>query len=209
MDSFLAFLGISILVIVTPGPDTAITIRNTLLGGRSAGLATALGVALGQAVWALCTSLGLVALLVASEPVFLALKYAGAAYLLFLGAQALLAAWRGAPTRANNAPAPRRRLAPVAALRQGLLSDLSNPQMAAFFVSLLPQFAGADQASLQGLLALGLIFATMTFWWLAGYALVLARMGRWLDRSAVRRAIDAITGAVLVALGLRTAIAGR
>jgi threonine/homoserine/homoserine lactone efflux protein len=209
MDSFLAFLGISILVIVTPGPDTAITIRNTLLGGRSAGLATALGVALGQAVWALCTSLGLVALLVASEPVFLALKYAGAAYLLFLGAQALLAAWRGAPIRADNAPASRRRLAPVAALRQGLLSDLSNPKMAAFFVSLLPQFAGADQASLQGLLALGLIFATMTFCWLAAYALVLARMGRWLDRSAVRRAIDAITGAVLVALGLRTAIAGR
>jgi threonine/homoserine/homoserine lactone efflux protein len=81
----LAFLGISALVIMTPGPDTAITIRNTLTGGRAGGLATALGVATGQAIWALATSAGVVALLVASEPLFLAVKYAGAAYLVWLG----------------------------------------------------------------------------------------------------------------------------
>ena len=78
-DHFLAFLGISILVIATPGPDTALTIRNALLGGRRGGVFTALGVAAGQAIWALATSVGLVALLVASEPVFLAVKLAGAA----------------------------------------------------------------------------------------------------------------------------------
>src|SRR5260370_41909316 len=76
----LAFLGISALVIMTPGPDTAITIRNTLTGGRTGGLATALGVATGQAVWALATSAGIVALLVASEPLFQAGKYACAAH---------------------------------------------------------------------------------------------------------------------------------
>src|SRR5437588_5995543 len=86
---FAAFLGISLVVIVTPGPDTALTIRNTLLGGRASGVFTALGVAAGQAVWALATSLGIVALLVASEPVFVAVKLAGAAYLVILGAQAL------------------------------------------------------------------------------------------------------------------------
>src|SRR5216684_178412 len=85
----LTFLGISILVIVTPGPDTAITIRNTLAGGRAGGIATALGVATGQAIWALATSVGIVALLVTSEPLFLAVKYAGAAYLVVLGGQAL------------------------------------------------------------------------------------------------------------------------
>ena len=81
----LAFLGISALVIMTPGPDTAITIRNTLTGGRVGGFATALGVATGQAIWALAASAGIVALLVASEPLFLAVKYAGAAYLIWLG----------------------------------------------------------------------------------------------------------------------------
>ncbi len=92
---FLAFLGISALVIMTPGPDTAMTIRNTLLGGRKAGLFTALGVSIGLTIWALATSVGLVALLIASEPVFLAVKYVGAAYLIFLGAQALWAALFG------------------------------------------------------------------------------------------------------------------
>src|SRR5213593_3028317 len=95
MSSDLAgFLVLSIVVIVTPGPDTALTIRNTLLGGRASGVATAAGVALGQATWSLATSAGVVALLVAAEPVFVALKLAGAAYLVFLGAQALKSALR-------------------------------------------------------------------------------------------------------------------
>ena len=85
MGQFGAFLGISLLVIVTPGPDTALTIRNTLLGGRRSGLFTAVGVALGQATWTLAASAGIAALLVASEPAFVALKLAGAAYLVILG----------------------------------------------------------------------------------------------------------------------------
>ena len=76
--SFLAFLGVSILVIVTPGPDTALTVRNALAGGRAGGVFTALGVTIGQTIWSLATSVGIVALLIASEPLFLALKYAGA-----------------------------------------------------------------------------------------------------------------------------------
>ena len=101
MASFLAFLGVSIIIIVTPGPDTAVTIRNTLFGGRIAGVATALGVSVGLTIWALATSIGIVALLVASEPLFLAVKYAGAAYLVFLGLQALwIALRRHAPSGA-------------------------------------------------------------------------------------------------------------
>ena len=88
-----AFLGISVLVIVTPGPDTALTIRNTLLGGRMGGISTAIGVALGQAIWALATSLGVIGLLLASSAAFHAVKLAGAAYLIFLGAQSIRAAF--------------------------------------------------------------------------------------------------------------------
>jgi threonine/homoserine/homoserine lactone efflux protein len=100
MTTFLAFLGVSLIVIVTPGPDTAITIRNTLFGGRSSGFLTALGIASGQSIWAFGTSLGAVALLVASQPLFLAVKYAGAAYLVYLGVQALREAVR--PTGAEH-----------------------------------------------------------------------------------------------------------
>src|SRR2546430_12586183 len=90
-----AFLGVSLVVIVTPGQDTALTIRNTLGGGRRGGVLTALGVVSGQLTWALAASAGLSAVLLASRPVFVGLRLAGAAYLVLLGAQALLSAIRG------------------------------------------------------------------------------------------------------------------
>ena len=195
----LAFLGISALVIVTPGQDTALAIRNSLLGGRQAGVFTALGVSTGQAVWALATSVGLAALIVAFEPAFVTLKLVGAAFLVYLGAQALLAAIRGTHVERREGGGP---LTSATAFRQGVLSNLGNPKMAVFFTSLLPQF-GAE--SFGGLLALGLVFCTMTFVWLCGYAFVVARVGDVLRRPVVRRVFDAVLGTVLVALGFRLA----
>ncbi|MBX3503531.1 MAG: LysE family translocator [Alphaproteobacteria bacterium] len=210
MTSFLAFLGVSALVICTPGPDTALTIRNTLLGGRGAGLFTALGISMGQTIWALATSVGLVALLIASEPVFLALKYAGAAYLIWLGLHALWGAIVArAGTVADARPIAGQRLRPAAAVRQGLISNLANPKMAMFFSSLLPQFVPASEASLGVLFTLGLAFSAMTFAWLALYAAVVARAGDVLRRARVRRIVEGAMGAVLVALGARLASESR
>jgi threonine/homoserine/homoserine lactone efflux protein len=204
MTAFLAFLGVSLIVIVTPGPDTALTIRNTLVGGRAGGVATALGIAAGQTIWAMATSIGIVALLVASAPLFLAVKFAGAAYLILLGTQALRQAFRTDDGHEAAGPIPLRRLKPLAALRQGLVSDLGNPKMAVFFASLLPQFAPAN-AGFVGFMLLGLVFAAMTFSWLVLYAALVARAGDWLRRTKTRRAIEGATGTLLVALGLRIA----
>jgi threonine/homoserine/homoserine lactone efflux protein len=88
----LGFLGVSALVIATPGPDTALTIRNALTGGRRAGIFTAFGVATGQATWALFSAFGVAAILSASQPAFMAIRVAGAGYLIWLGLQSLLAA---------------------------------------------------------------------------------------------------------------------
>jgi threonine/homoserine/homoserine lactone efflux protein len=200
----LAFLGVSALVIVTPGQDTALTIKNTLAGGRRSGVATALGVSTGQAVWTLAASAGVAALLVASEPAFLALKLAGAVYLVYLGGQALLAALRGAA--AHDLAGSGQPLAAAAGYRQGIVSNLGNPKMAVFFTSLLPQFGGT---SFVVMLALGLAFCAMTFLWLAAYSAAVDRAGHVLRRSGVRRALDAVTGTVLVALGLRLAAQDR
>ncbi|MGK9232605.1 LysE family translocator [Inquilinus limosus] len=204
-SSILAFLGVSALVIVTPGPDTAVTVRNALLGGRAGGVFTALGVSVGQAIWAFATSLGIVALLVASEPLFLAVKYAGAAYLVWLGLHALRAAWRGDEVGDAGPARPARRLGRGAAFRHGLVSDLGNPKMAVFFASLLPQFVPAGQPAFTAFLALGLVFSLMTFAWLAAYAVAVAKAGDVLRRPRIRRAIEGVTGALLVALGLRIA----
>ncbi len=198
-----AFLAVSAIMIVTPGPDTALTIRNTLMGGRRAGIFSAIGVSAGQALWTLATATGIAALLAASEPAFLAVKIAGSAYLIWLGLQALVAAVRGRPRHA--ATVERRPLSAPRALRQGLLNNLGNPKMAAFFPSLLLQFAH----SFSALVALGLVFSAMTLVWLTAYAFAVARAGDFLGRSRIRRAIEAATGAILVALGFRVATESR
>jgi threonine/homoserine/homoserine lactone efflux protein len=208
MASLAAFLVVAVVVIVTPGPDTALTIRNTLLGGRRSGVFTAVGVAAGQTTWTAATSAGLAALLVASEPVFRAVRFAGAAYLAFLGIQALRAAWRGGG-EATTVVRGLRRLTPPAALRQGLISNLTNPKMIAFFPALLPQFAPSHQGAFLVLLLLGLLFSSMTLVWLTGYAFAVAKAGDFLRRLRVRRFLEAATGAVLLALGLRLATEAR
>ena len=205
ITSFMAFLGVSAVVIMTPGPDTAVTVRNTLLGGRLAGILTALGISSGQAIWGLATSFGVVALLVASEFLFQAVKYAGAAYLVWLGLHALVGAWCGTGAGASAVRRDGPRLKPGKAFMQGLVSDLGNPKMAVFFASLLPQFATPGEGLFAALMSLGLIFSLMTFLWLAAYAFMIAKAGEVLRRPAIRRWIEGVTGTLLVALGLRIA----
>jgi threonine/homoserine/homoserine lactone efflux protein len=243
----LAFLGVSVVVIVVPGPDTALTIRNALAGGRRDGVATAAGVATGQAVWTIATSVGIAELLHASEPAFLVMKAIGAAYLITLGLQSLWTATRasdpgrgvwttrspphgvglpsrsgapapggrgsGAPTagpdgRAWLSPGRRAWLSPGRGLRQGVVSNLANPKMAAFYLSLLPQFASAEGGA-GPILALGLVFCLMTFGWLALYSVVVHRARVVLRRPRVRRALDGLSGLVLVGFGTRLALQQR
>ena len=204
IEAAAAFLGISAIVIVTPGQDTVLTIRNTLLGGRRGGTFTAVGVALGQATWTLAATAGVTALLRASEPAFAAVRLAGAAFLVYLGARALIAAVRGDALRAL-APGQAKRLTPAVALRQGLLSNLGNPKMAVFFTSLLPQFVPAGPAAFLGMLGLGLLFCGMTLAWLSIYAFTVGRAGDVLARPTIRRALEGVAGVVLVAFGVRLA----
>ncbi|HKR97984.1 MAG TPA: LysE family translocator [Candidatus Dormibacteraeota bacterium] len=195
-----AFFAVAVVVIVTPGQDTALTIRSTLAGGRRCGAATAVGVALGQGTWTVLTAAGVAALLAAFQPAFTALRIAGAAYLIYLGLQSLIsAARRGARGEEHAARAP---LRPRTALRRGVLSNLSNPKMIAFFPSLLPQFVGAHAVPIS-LLVLGAIFSLMTLCWLCVYAVVVGKLGDRLRSGAVRRALDAVVGAVLLAFGGR------
>ena len=199
-DDLLAFLGISLVVIMTPGQDTALTIRNTLVAGRPNGVKTAAGVASGQLMWALAASTGLAALLAASEPAFDALKLAGAAYLFLLGLQALKDAVRGTATPHEPADTTA-----AHGFRQGLICNLGNPKMAVFFTGLLPQFAPEAGPAFATMLALGVLFAALTLAWLTLYAFAVERARHALGRPAVRRALDAVTGTALIALGVRVA----
>lgn len=207
--SFLTFIAISAVVIVTPGPDTALTIRNAIAGGRRAGLATALGVSVGQLVWAIATSLGLVALLLASEPIFRALQWMGAVYLVFLGIQSLRSAIQGCESPQNATQSPALSLGMSRAFRQGLINDLANPKMAVFFASVLPQFAPPGQGMLSHLVLFGLMFALLTLAWLSLYSWLIAAAGNAMRHGRVRRALDGVAGVTFIGLGFKVAASER
>jgi len=194
-----SFLAVSAVLIVVPGPDMALVARYALMGGRRAALVASIGVSTGLTIWTLAASVGLAALLRQSEPAFVALKVVGVSYLVFLGIQALRAAWR---PRETGATMPHARA--HHAFRQGLLSNLGNPKIAVFFTSFLPQFTSAG-ASFLSLLVLGLLFCAMTFVWLVAYGTVVAKAGDVLRRPRVRRVLEGLTGAVLLAFGVRLA----
>lgn len=197
-----AFIGVSLLIIVTPGQDTLLTVRNTLSGGRVAGLYTAVGVAGGQLTWTLAASAGVGAALVAAPSAFTILRLAGAAYLVWLGAQSVRAAIapRSGPVATVTEP---RLVGTTAFVRQGLLSNLGNPKMLVFFTSLLPQFASAAEPG--RLVLLGLVFCLLTLCWLDIYVIAIARLEALFGRPSFRRTLEGTAGAVLVLLGARIA----
>jgi threonine/homoserine/homoserine lactone efflux protein len=210
ITDLLGFIAISALVIIAPGPDTAVVVRNSLRGGTRGAFATSLGVVAGLVIWTAMASVGLAALLRASEPAFLALKLAGAIYLAYLGVRSLWDAIRRSPAPSSGGERrPSTAQRPLVSLRQGLVSDLGNPKIAVFFTTFLPQFVRGHHASFLPLLALGLIFCALTLAWLAGYSVLVARAGDLLRRGALRRALDGVTGVVLIGFGVRLALERR
>jgi threonine/homoserine/homoserine lactone efflux protein len=205
VTAVLGFLGVSALVIMTPGQDTLLTVQNTLRAGRRGGLATALGVAAGQSLWTLAAAFGLAALIAASEPAFAALRLAGAGYLVLLGLQTLRSSARRNRLAHGEPLAPR--VPSRTCFRQGMLSNLGNPKMALFFAGFLPQFASGG-STFWLLLGLGFAFCGLTLAWLSAYAVVVARAGALL-RGPVRRTFEAVAGALLVAVGVRLALERR
>ena len=155
-------------------------------------------------MWALAAALGIAAVLEASSEAFTALKLAGAAYLVWLGLRALLDAWRGAAPGAH-APSGRR----ASPFRQGLLSNLLNPKIALVYTTLIPQFVDRGGSEVAQTFVLAGVLIAMGLVWLTGYALLVAQAGELLRRPRVRRAVNAVSGAVLTALGLRLALERR
>ncbi|MCM6775236.1 LysE family transporter [Nocardia sp. CDC159] len=206
MMSTAQVLGVSgamLLGAMAPGPDFVIVARNSMLSGRRAGMASAAGIALGVFAWAALSGLGVAGLLAASAIAFTVVKLAGAAYLLFLGIRALLAARRGGYEM--TAELDGQGVGPRTAFRQGLLNNLLNPKAAVFFLALLPQFLPAAPA-LVDTAELALTATAVTLAWFLILALGIASLRHVFTRARVRRAIDAAMGTLLVALGVRIAV---
>lgn len=208
----LAFIGLAALLTVTPGADMALVTRNALANGRRAALWTALGINSGLLFWAVASGAGLAALLTASTAAFTALKLAGAAYLLLLGIRTILQTRTRHAIGDGNTPDTTTAYLPLggrAAYRQGLLNNMLNPKVGVFYTTSLPQFIGPGDPLLLRSLLLGGVHIVLGLTWLSCYALLVTRAGAILRSASVRRAIDRVTGSVLIAFGLRLATTSR
>ena len=207
MTDLVAFLGLCLLITITPGLDTAVVVRSALRGGRTAGLSTALGCAIGLFVHAVAVAIGLAELLLRSEIAFETVKIAGAVLLIVLGGRSLWTAWRarGAPSAGLPDPADdAKRDHPLLA---GLLTNLTNPKATLFFVATLPQFVPADRPAQAVPIALGLATIAVLFS-LTGLgltALGVHRIRALIGSRRARRIQDAALGATLITLGVRVA----
>ncbi|UJW29200.1 LysE family translocator [Saccharothrix sp. AJ9571] len=198
--TLVAFLGVA-----TPGIDTLLVLRHTLLGGRRAGLRAVTGIALGCLVWATASLAGLTALLAASEVAYQVVRIAGAAYLIWLGASAL---WKSLP-RHRGPVVPLEDGSATSALRAGLLTNLLNPKVGVFYVSLLPQFLPVGPGSTAWGALLVTIHLAVTFAWYPLLVWTAARARRLLLRDRVRRVLDRLTATVLIGLGVKLATESR
>jgi len=203
-SEILAFTLVAALMTMSPGPDTMLVVRNSLRGGRQDGFLTVAGICSGLFVHALLSALGVSAILLVSATAFTVMKIAGACYLVWLGVRSLQSALRTPPpaTEAGGHAAVRA----ARSFQEGLLTNVLNPKVVVFYLALVPQFIGSDDAVLPRYLLLTAIHYVEGILWLGGVALLVAGSRAMFLRPAWRRWIDAACGTILVALGLRLAL---
>src|ERR1035441_5805353 len=196
------FAAAATVVILAPGPDSMLVMRNSLRGGRRAGMCTAAGTLTGLFSWAVAAALGLSSLLAASRTGYDILRLAGASYLIWLGVSSL---W------------PRRRRGASSLLEVGLgraylngvISNLCNPKIGVFFVAFLPGFIPAGVSVREFSLLLGIWFVLETALWLTALVSMAVRGMSWLRRPRVERRLERLTGLVLIGFGIRLATESR
>ena len=202
---FGAFLVVAALLIVTPGPDTALVTRHALLAGRRAASLTTFGIGAGSILWATASVMGIAVLLERSLVAFTVWKFVGAAYLGYLGLRSLITNFKRTKPAAVTTSAPQvRHLGEWVAFRQGLLNNLFNPKAGAIFATVLPPFISPGDPPLR-LVLMMLAYEAILLGWLNLYGSLVSRAGQSRFGTRVRTILQGVTGVVLIALGVRLA----
>lgn len=199
LASLLAFTAAAVLIVLLPGPDTLVVVRNLVRGGRGQAASTVLGVLSGLIVWVVTAALGLSAVLRASHDAYLALRIVGACYLVWLGVRSLRS--RGEPAAAPTGAGLLR-----TGYVGGLLTDILNPKVGVFFVTFLPGFVPRGEPVGWFSLLLGAIFIGLTALYFAIVLLASEPVTRWISTTRIRRRMDRCTGLILVGFGVRLAL---
>jgi threonine/homoserine/homoserine lactone efflux protein len=203
LRALLAFAAFAAVVTITPGLDTMLVVRTAALSGRRAAFASAGGIMLGCLAWAVASALGITALLAASRVGYEVLRWAGVAYLCYLGVRTL---WRHRRPATEEAAQPRPERSAGRAFRVGLTTNLLNPKVGVFYLSVLPQFLPHGVSPLLASTAMALVHNLEGLIWFTALVFLVGRAARVLSRPPVRRRLDQLTGVVFLAFGLRLAI---
>lgn len=199
------------LLSVTPGPDMAYVIGQSVANGRRAGIVSASGVALGSCTHAIASTLGLTALITASPVMFTAIKYIGASYLMFLGGKMLLGTFISKKDRGDTAPQNTRKVSAYRLLSRGFITTLTNPKVLLFFISFFPQFVTPEgEQHAASFLLLGLTYAFIAFLTDVTFAILAgSTAGAVAGNRKLQNLLDRIVGATFIALGVRLALTRR
>lgn len=196
-----AFLVMSFLLIILPGPDSSLVIQNSIMHGKKAGAQTVLGSVSGLLIHTAAAVLGLSALLMKSEMLFTILKYVGAAYLIYIGVSALLSLRHKQQPDEIVAEGKQKSF-----FLQGFITCASNPKVAVFFLTFLPQFVQPEYNHMLQFALMGLAYAVMTIIWFFLYVYLIDLFSIWLRKPVVARSIQGCTGIVLLIFGISLAL---
>lgn len=201
MTSMSLFIITCLLLIILPGPDTAIVTKNTIVGGRKAGFQTMFGSCIGLSMHTIACVAGLSALIVKSAIAFTMLKYVGAIYLCYLGIRTLLSLRVKKQSLNDELVAPKR----GSYFKQGFITNVTNPKVAVFFLTFLPQFLAPSAEPFWAFLVMGIIYTVLTLVWFALYVVLLNSIRTFMQRPATQAIIEGLTGAVLIGFGIKLA----
>jgi threonine/homoserine/homoserine lactone efflux protein len=206
MSTYLAFAAIAALLVLSPGPNLFLLLKNTPMRGQTVGLLNVLGMALAILCHATLSLAGLSALVVASSTAFAVIKLLGAAYLVYLGLMALREAWRGSRVAATIDVAS----TPVAtharsAVAEGWLTNILNPKPSMFYLAAFPQFLDPSGSIIVEGLTLGCLHAAMALMWYGFVVVAVDKVRATLSRPVVARVVKAVSGTILIAFGVRLA----
>lgn len=206
MGNFYVFVIMSILLIILPGPDTGLATQNTITYGKKGGMATVLGISTGLIFHTLAAVFGLSAIIVKSALLFSIFKYVGAIYLIYLGVTSIGSLRRNTAVSDNNHNTKYKNKSPF---RQGFLTNILNPKVAVFFLTFLPQFLTSGSKPFLQFLLMGLTYTVLTIIWFLLYINFIIYISAWMKRPSTQRAIQGISGFVLVAFGIKLALERR
>jgi len=204
-STYAGFAGMMAFLAMMPGPDTMVVLKNALTGGARGGGWACAGITVANFLQGTAAALGLGAVITRYHPLFETVKWLGAAYLVFLGIQALRGAWRGNYEALDDVR--KARASRVRRFREGFLSNITNPKVIVLYLSVLPQFL-TPSSTLGDSLLLAYTVAALGVVWQVLLLFFVHRVRGWLQQRKVRRAMDGATGTALVGFGAVLALEG-